>query len=765
MKRRLLLILALHSLFFQGIAQSFYEISKIQIIEITFPFSDWHSKLSILKAASDDYLMAESVKINGVLMDSIGVKYKGSSSYDSTYKKNALHLELNTYKNQNYQGFVDIKLGNNFSDPSMIREVLSYHILKNYMDCPLSNFVKVYINGVYHGLYSNEESINKRFCAKRFYSSDKAFFKCNPTLTPGPTVKSNLKYLGKDSSAYYNFYEIKSKQGWNQLQSLCDTLTNFPDKISAGIDLDKTLWMLAFNNLFINLDSYSGAFAQNYYLYKDHTGRFNPIVWDLNMSIGGFPFAGSPNNGMGSLTLSNMQQLTPYYHETHTDWPLIMAVLKNPVSKRMYTAHYKTLLLENLVNSAYKNRAQEMMSLIDSAVLLDTNKFFSYSQFKNSMTTGVSVGSYSVPGLSALLDSRVNYLQTLSELNEAAPVFSEQKTVPSLPVYNDEVLFSVKVVSANTNSVFLNYRGNVNERFSKIQMFDDGLHKDGNAGDQIFGASLTLRSGSLNYYFYAENDKAGTFLPQRAEHEFFNLKIHSEKAKENQVVINEILCSNQNGERNEYNESSDWIELYNKTNKTVSLKNCYLTDDKLNLKKFQFDYNAVILPKSHFLVWADNSLSTQLYAHTGFNLASEAGQLYLIDSAGLILDSLSYTNQSTNVSLGLCPDGTKPGIPLKKPSLKSSNNLSCLGTIGGLGRNISYSLYPNPAGESICLYIKSAEVCKFNLYNMMGMAVMAEKDVSESAEINLSHLKPGIYVFKMHSIHEGSAAHGKLIKQ
>jgi spore coat protein CotH len=38
------------------------------------------------------------------------------------------------------------------------------------------------------------------------------------------------------------------------------------------------LWMLAFNNVFVNLDSYTGGFSQNYYLYKDENRRFNPVV-------------------------------------------------------------------------------------------------------------------------------------------------------------------------------------------------------------------------------------------------------------------------------------------------------------------------------------------------------------------------------------------------------------------------------------------------------------------------------------------------------
>src|SRR5690348_7873802 len=127
--------------------QTFYDISTIQKIEINFSDPAWDYKMDTAKYGSDSYLMADWVKINGVQYDSVGVKYKGNVSYDSTYIKNPLHIALDEFISQSYQGFKDIKLSNGYADPSMIREALSYSILQNYMDCPRSNFAQVYING------------------------------------------------------------------------------------------------------------------------------------------------------------------------------------------------------------------------------------------------------------------------------------------------------------------------------------------------------------------------------------------------------------------------------------------------------------------------------------------------------------------------------------------------------------------------------------------------------------------------------------------
>ena len=94
--------------------------------------------LDTAKAGSEGYIMAQSVSINGTLYDSVGVKYKGNSTYQPNQTKNPWHIELDTYKTQDYQGFTDIKLSNVSKDPSFLREVLSYDIARQLYVCSKS---------------------------------------------------------------------------------------------------------------------------------------------------------------------------------------------------------------------------------------------------------------------------------------------------------------------------------------------------------------------------------------------------------------------------------------------------------------------------------------------------------------------------------------------------------------------------------------------------------------------------------------------------
>ena len=95
-----------------ALAQGFYDESTIQTIEITFAESNWDALLDAEKAGNEDYIMAQSVTINGIVYDSVGVKYKGNSTYNANQTKNPFHIELDTYKEHNHEGYKDIKLSN-----------------------------------------------------------------------------------------------------------------------------------------------------------------------------------------------------------------------------------------------------------------------------------------------------------------------------------------------------------------------------------------------------------------------------------------------------------------------------------------------------------------------------------------------------------------------------------------------------------------------------------------------------------------------------
>ncbi len=662
-------------LFVNSYAQDFYDINTIQTIEINFSQNNWDYLLDVAYSTTGDYIMADSVTINGQAFDSVGVKYKGNSTYNANQTKNPFHIELDTYKDHIYEVYTDIKLANCYKDPSFLRDVLSYQILKQYMDAPLANFAKVYVNGSYIGLYSNCESVSKKFVKSRFGSKTNTFFSCSPPdgANPNSGDYPNLVYLGQDSSNYYDAYEMKSDAGWQELIDLCDTLTYHIADIEEILDVDRALWMLAFDNALVNLDSYIGAFSQNYYLYRDDNNRFVPVVWDLNESFGVF-------SQTGSSTLNSTYQkryMSHLLHQNDSDFPLVSKLLAVPMYKRMYLAHYKTLLLENFDNGSYYTTGQTLQALISSDVYSDGNKFYTYNNFISNLTSDINSGppgpmSSSIPGITSLMNGRTSYLLNQSDFSQTQPTIASVTLSDTVPYIYDTITVMASVT--NENTVYLYYRNETNTPFTQIQMYDDGAHDDGSANDGTYGAFLQIGSASVEYYIYAENSNIGRFSPVRAQHEFYTINGVA-SVQNSDLVINEFMASNDTTVADQDGEYDDWIELYNNGSSSIDLGGYYLSDDSTDITQWQFPTGTVIAANDYLIIWADND-ENQTGLHTNFKLSASGEDIVLADAAGVILDYLTFPSQVTDMSYGRYPNGT--GSFQSMPASCNAENISAV---------------------------------------------------------------------------------------
>jgi hypothetical protein len=502
----------------QILAQDFYNMDRVQEIKIYFNQPDWRKTLNEAADSPDEsFTIANKISINGIMFDSVGAKFKGYSTFNPENKKNPWHIELDHVKDHNYQGYKDIKLANGFEDPSFIREALGYDLMGMYADIPKANYAKVWVNDTLIGLYTNTEAVTKSFCKKHFYSSDNnVFIKCTPPDLMLGKNASSLTYLGKDSSNYFASYELKSDFGWEQLIHLCDTLNNHPNEIEKILDVDRTLWMLAFNILFVNLDSYTGAFTQNYYLWRDENRQFIPIIWDLNMCFGSFDNTGytdgpgAPGIGLDSLSLA---RLSPYIHQNNPAKPLISVLLSNPRYRKMFRAHLITMFREVLKSGNYLTRGLEIQKIIDPYVKEDPHSFYTYDQFKSNLYNGlIKPGSDNgVPvGIVSLMNQRIAYLDTLTDLKWPVPVISKISTISA--GINDTSWIKTSVSGHVVDGVFLGYRNKTTASFTRTRMFDDGNHHDGNANDGLFAYGLSMGTPVIQYYIWAENSNAGVFF-------------------------------------------------------------------------------------------------------------------------------------------------------------------------------------------------------------------------------------------------------------
>lgn len=755
--RKIISTLAIAALSFSSNAQGFYDEGTIQTIQITFIESNWDALLDAEKAGNEDYIMAQSVTINGIVYDSVGVKYKGNSTYNANQVKNPFHIELDTYKNHDHEGYTDIKLSNVAKDPSFIREVLGYKVLRNYMDAPLSNYANVYVNGTLIGLYCSSEAVSKKFVDSRFGSKTNTFVKCNPPAGAGPssTDLPDLVYLGQDSTDYYAGYEMKSDYGWQELINFCDTLKNDITEIETILDVDRAIWMLAFDNMLVNLDSYIGGFQQNYYLYRDDYNRFLPVVWDLNESFGTFSMTGT-----GNLTsTTTKQQMSYLLHSGDASFPLVSQILSNARYKKMYLAHCKTILEDNFANSnQYLADGQVMQTLINSAVQADNNKFYTYANFtsniNNDITTGGGPGGGTTPGISNLMNGRYTYIMGQSDFSAVQPSINAITLSNNSPNISDVI--NVTATILDENYAYLGYRSQPHAPFVKVEMFDDGIHNDGAAGDNVFGATLPIESALVEYYIYAENGTIGKFSPTNAEHEFYT--VIATPITIGDVVINEFMASNGSTVADQDGDYNDWIEIYNKGTQTIDITGYHLSDDADSLDIYTFPSGTTIPADSYIVVWADKDL-TQSGFHADFKLSASGETIYLSDVSMTVLDEITYPIQATDVSYGRYPNGTGP-YQVMYPTFGAINSSSTTDIEEKTEINKSINIYPNPANDLFTIEVINStdENSDFIILNIQGKVVY-DGTISNTLTVDASSWNSGIYFVKI------GAATTKLIVQ
>ncbi|WP_200830098.1 CotH kinase family protein [Aequorivita antarctica] len=721
----------------KSFSQDLYDINTIQTIEIVFTQSNWDELLDLEMAGDNNYTQAESVTINGELFETVGVKYKGNSSYNPNYNKNPFHIELDTYVDQDYQGYKDLKLANVIFDPSFVRETVSYNIAGQYMDAPKANYANIYVNGVLIGLYTNTEAITKRFVDDTFGSKTNAFFSCSPPdgAGPGSNAYPSLEYLGPNSSSY----EIKSDgaDDWDELIELTNILNNDVTNIETVLDVDRALWMLAFDNVMVNLDSYIGQFKQNYYLYKTDAGVFNSVVWDLNMSFGVFSMTGE---GPPLNSTTQKAQISHLLHINNTSFPLISKLLAIPRYKKMYLAHFKTILTENITNSNYLTLANDYQDIIDAAVQADNNKFYTYAQFVGNINTDYNLGQNTAPGLTNLMNARGSYLSALSDFTVTQPTISNVAPSNNDPDVGDAVSFTATVT--NSNAVFLGYRTNQYAPFTKIQMYDDGAHNDGAAGDNVFGIDLTITNDYTHYYVYAENTNIGAFSPARAQHEFYTLNANYIPLPVGALVINELMADNETIVTDQDGEYDDWIELYNNTNETLSLDGLYLSDDPTDLLQWEFPDGLTIAPDSYLIVWCDKDLDQDgLHADIKFSAGGESAILSYAD--GTIIENIEFGQQETDLSYSRIPNGTGDFI-IKQATFGIDNEI-ILGT-DSFDAESALNYYPNPTKSVLNITNSDGGITSVKVISILGQVLFSQAyNNSSLVEVDFSDFAKGTY--------------------
>jgi len=681
------------------LAQGFYDPATVNEIRIVFTQTNWDQILDNLYAAGQEERLIGTVIINGVTYDSVGVRYKGNSSYNVNRNKNPFNIKLDhIIDNQTVGPYGTLKLANGFMDPTLVRETLGYEIARKYMPAPRSNYANVYVNDILMGVYTNDQDVDDYFGEEHFHYGDNTRVKGEiANMTPWQI----WGYIDNNPTSYANHYELDSGDSMMPFINFLDVFNNNPTQTSTVLNIDRHLWFLAFENLFVNLDSPINN-GQNYYIFEDINNKFNPVLWDINECFGGF----TNMQTMGNLNYTQMQNLDPLANSTHNNYPIISKVLSVPMFKRMYIAHMRTMIEENITNNWYYTRALELQAICGPSVQADPNFFFSYSNFVTNVTNGITgTGPNPRPiiGITQLMNTRATYLLNHTAFQGTVPTISAANYSPAMPVPNSSL--NITITTSNAITAYLGWRQNHTSPFQRIQMFDDGAHNDGAAGDGVFGINIAIGNGAIEYFIYAENTAQGKFYPARAENEFMVIPVLMQPGE---LLFNEVQAKNlsfldPNG------EADDWVEIYNPNDYAVNIGGMYMTDSHYSsgiTTWTQIPANApavtTIPPHGFLIVWFDEDLD-QGPLHVNDKLSGTSDSVYLIDSDGVtVIDSFTWVESTglnvDDVSIGRMPDGAATwqlfGFGQTDPCTPGASNLGFVNT-APIITDIQYN--PNPA--------------------------------------------------------------------
>ncbi len=635
----------------------FYDVGTIEKIEINFKESNWRTILQNNWQAKI-YIKAEVV-INGVRFPDAGVRYRGNSTYFALpagkNDKRPFKIALDEFVEQEYQGYKTLNLNNNLYDPTMVREVMGYELMRRFMPAPKCNYARLTINNEDFGIFVNTQQINKGMLREWWADEDGNRYRGQPTSI----FRSNdaaLVWLGSQPSSYQSAYELKTEQSanpWTDLINLCDKLNNTPanqriQEVSKVLDVDNALRFLAIGGVALWLDGYLGRYVHNFYLYNDPThGRFSVIPWDLNSCFGGYT---------DTLTVQTMKTVDPFWRENESGRPrpLFGNLVADPRLRARYLAHFRTMMRE-CTWAKLLPRIQQLQAFIGPEVQNDPKRVYSMAWFTQCVTQDIMVTSTRpLSSLKGAIDERAQFLATHPEIVKVAPTLSNLVHMPTSPSATTPVVVNV-AVAGTTSTVTLHHRQR--GAFIETRMFDDGLHGDGQANDGVYGATIPPAPplASIEYFVTANSDLgqggAMSILPETGGFKPNAYRVGVIPAPGG-VQIHEFLAKNDTGIQDEMAEFEDWIELVNTSAQPIDVSGMYLTDNLANATKWRIPNGTTIPAGQTLLVWADDDpLDGPMHATFKLGAAGEAVALFATDGV-TPLDAIEFGPQRGDVSTG-----------------------------------------------------------------------------------------------------------------
>ena len=230
--------------------------------------------------------------IAGDTLYNVGFRIRGNTSRQSA--KKSFKVDINHFVSGcQFYNLEKLNFNGEHNDPSIMRSKLCWDLFQAIgLPASRANYVKLFINDEYRGLYINVEHIDDEFVQKRFGNQNGNLYKC---LYP-----ADLDYLGSDPLYYkskpsdrrtYDLKTNKTVDDYSDLAHFIDVLNNTPQaklqqELEKVFHVENFLKWMALNVLVGSWDDY-WYLKNNYYLYHNtSTDQFEFIPYDYDNTYG-----------------------------------------------------------------------------------------------------------------------------------------------------------------------------------------------------------------------------------------------------------------------------------------------------------------------------------------------------------------------------------------------------------------------------------------------------------------------------------------------
>jgi CotH kinase protein/Secretion system C-terminal sorting domain len=382
---------------------SLFEQDTVNEIRLIIPVDSFAK----LYALDGKYHCAKLLYSNGFVadtVDSVAIRFRGNTSLVSI--KKSIKISFNNYHDSiRYKGVRKLNLIGNHNDPTMIREKL-FNVCWQKFGLPKRrvSFVKVYVNDIYFGLYTNVEEIDKEYLQDHYSNDNGNLYKCS--------YGSDLTYINNTQAAYKNLYSGSSRtydlqtnetaDNYSDLVQLIATInststTNYLTYLDTIFDYKSYLKILALDIATGNWDDYAYN-KSNYMLYHDSASKqFKFITIDTDNTFG--------------VDWSGIDWTTrnPYlwYNQTENR-PLVKRLLSNVQAKQLFTTYLDSVFTYITHPDTLFPIIDKYKSFISAAAAIDSFRTLDYGYTLADFNNGFSatVDNHTPYGIKPFLQRR-----------------------------------------------------------------------------------------------------------------------------------------------------------------------------------------------------------------------------------------------------------------------------------------------------------------------------------------------------------------------